>query len=122
MFSNVPRIKLQSALSASLTQNIFNWFQFYKDDIDYTGIIGADSFGGTIATVEIGGGDDYALFKEKEAAKKEANKELERLTAQYGDQPIPQQEVDDIMRKRNKTVDFADQNIGRINPKTKIRR
>ena len=71
---------------------------------------------------EIGGGDDYALFKEKEAAKKEANKELERLTAQYGDQPIPQQEVDDIMRKRNKTVDFADQNIGRINPKTKIRR
>jgi hypothetical protein len=71
---------------------------------------------------EIGGGDDYALFKEKEAAKKEANKELERLTAQYGDQPIPQQEVDAIMQKRNKTVDFADQNIGRINPRTKIRR
>jgi len=75
---------------------------------------------------EIGGGDDYALFKEKEAAKKEANKEankeLERLTAQYGDQPIPQQEVDAIMQKRNKTVDFADQNIGKINPRTKIRR
>jgi hypothetical protein len=75
---------------------------------------------------EIGGGDDYALFKEKEAAnkeaKKEANKELERLTTQYGDQPIPQQEVDVVMQKRNKTVDFADQNIGRINPRTKIRR
>jgi uncharacterized protein YnzC (UPF0291/DUF896 family) len=71
---------------------------------------------------EIGGGDDYALFKEKEAAKKEANNELERLTAQYGDQPIPQQEVDAVMQKRNKTVDFADQNIGRINPRTKIRR
>jgi hypothetical protein len=71
---------------------------------------------------EIGGGDDYALFKEKEAAKKEANKELERLTAQYEDQPIPQQEVDAVMQKRNKTVDFADQNIGRINPRTKIRR
>jgi hypothetical protein len=71
---------------------------------------------------EIGGGDDYALFKEKEAAKKEANKELERLTAQYGDQEIPQQEIDAVMQKRNKTVDFADQNIGRINPRTKIRR
>ena len=37
-----------------------NWFQFYKDDIDYTGIIGSDSVGGTIATVEIGGGDATA--------------------------------------------------------------
>ena len=72
--------------------------------------------------MEIGGGDDYALFKEKEAAKKEANKELERLTAQYGDQPIPQQEVDAVMQKRNKTVDFVDKTMGRINPRTKIRR
>jgi len=37
-----------------------NWFQFFKDDIDYTGIIGPDAAGGTVATVEIGGGDATA--------------------------------------------------------------
>jgi hypothetical protein len=33
------------------------WFQFYKDDTDYTGIVGEDSPGSKYATAEIGGGD-----------------------------------------------------------------
>jgi hypothetical protein len=33
------------------------WFQFYKDDTDYTGIVGEDSAGSKYATAEIGGGD-----------------------------------------------------------------
>jgi hypothetical protein len=33
------------------------WFQFFKDDTDYTGIVGEDSPGSKYATTEIGGGD-----------------------------------------------------------------
>jgi hypothetical protein len=33
------------------------WFQFYKDDTDYTGIVAEDSPGSKYATAEIGGGD-----------------------------------------------------------------
>jgi hypothetical protein len=33
------------------------WFQFFKDDTDYTGIVGEDSAGSKYATAEIGGGD-----------------------------------------------------------------
>ena len=33
------------------------WFQFYKDDTDYSGIVGEDSPNSKFATLEVGGGD-----------------------------------------------------------------
>jgi hypothetical protein len=69
---------------------------------------------------KIGVGDDDALFKEREVAKKEANAEFEKLAAKYPD-GIPDAELEAWARKRNKAVDSKTKNIGIVNPNVKMR-
>lgn len=67
---------------------------------------------------KIGVGDDEALFKEREVAKKEANAEFEKLVAKYPD-GIPDAELEAWARKRNQAVDSKTKNIGIVNPNVK---
>jgi hypothetical protein len=73
---------------------------------------------------KIGAGDDDALFKEREAAKKEANAEFEKLAAKYPD-GIPDSVLDAWARKRNQAVDSKtkniEKNVGTVNPNVKMR-
>jgi predicted RNA-binding protein YlxR (DUF448 family) len=69
---------------------------------------------------KIGTGDEDALLKDREAAKKEANAEFEKLAAKYPD-GIPDSVLDAWARKRNQAVDSKTKNIGTVNPNVKMR-
>jgi hypothetical protein len=73
---------------------------------------------------KIGTGDEDALLKDREAAKKEANAEFEKLAAKYPD-GIPDSVLDAWARKRNQAVDSKtkniEKNVGTVNPNVKMR-